>query len=229
MPHKNPSGCNQISNQKAVQEFFFLEMNTRLQVEHPVTEAISGLDLVRWQIDIANGKSLPLTQDQITISGHSIELRVYAEDIINHFSPSLGKISHYKEPVGTHIRVDSAVAKGFDVPIFYDPMLAKLIVWGEDRPDAINRLKKAITQFYIFGIDTTLPLGLFVSNHSDFKDGHYSTHFIQKHFDSSAWGDSIQEGAMIGSLVAAALRQMKLKTPTVNRQISDGWKQRKFS
>jgi acetyl/propionyl-CoA carboxylase alpha subunit len=108
-------------------------------------------------------------------------------------------------------------------------MLAKLIVWGEDRPDAINRLKKAITQFYILGIDTTLPLGLFVSNHPDFKNGRYSTHFIQKHFDTSAWQDSIREGAFIASLVAAAKRRELINVPKENRHLSDGWKQRKFS
>ncbi|MBK8506363.1 MAG: acetyl-CoA carboxylase biotin carboxylase subunit [Saprospiraceae bacterium] len=210
-------------------QFFFLEMNTRLQVEHPVTEAISGIDLVRWQIDIANGKPLPLTQDQITIKGHSIELRVYAEDTTNNFSPSLGKIIHYDEPVGQHIRVDSAVAKDFDVPIYYDPMLAKLIVWGEDRSDAINRLKQAIAQYHILGIDTTLPLGLFVANHPDFENGHYSTHFIQTHFDSAAWHQSIRESALIASLVAAAKRRATMHIPQENRELSDHWKGRKFS
>jgi propionyl-CoA carboxylase alpha chain len=209
-------------------QFYFLEMNTRLQVEHPVTEEISGIDLVRWQIDIANGKPLPLDQDQIKIRGHSIELRVYAEDITNNFSPSLGRINYYKEPIGQYIRVESAASKDFDVPIYYDPMLAKLIVWGKDRPDAISRLKKAITQYHILGIDTTLPLGLFVCNHPDFESGNYSTHFIQSHFDASVWYQTIREIALIASLVATANQRKMMQIPQENRQQGENWRKRKF-
>ena len=126
--------------------FYFLEMNTRLQVEHPVTEEITGLDLVEWQIRVARGENLPLSQDQLSIKGHAIEVRVYAEDTLNGFVPDIGNLKRYRIPSGRSVRVDDAFVEGMDIPIYYDPMIAKLVVWGKTREDAIRRTIEAIDE-----------------------------------------------------------------------------------
>jgi pyruvate carboxylase subunit A len=208
------------------QQFYFLEMNTRLQVEHPVTESISGLDLVRWQIDIANGKKLPLRQDQITCRGHSIELRVYAEDMLNDFAPSLGRIFHYEEPEGDGIRIDGAAGPNFEVPIYYDPLLAKLIVWGSSRSETLSLLKKAISRYQILGIQTTLPLGLFIADHPEFVSGDYDTHFVRNHFSASRWLESNTGKARIAGLVAALCREHQIRVPQENKS-SSTWRLRR--
>ena len=124
--------------------FYFLEMNTRLQVEHPVTEEITGLDLVEWQIKVAQGEKLPKLQNELSIHGHAIEVRVYAEDTLNGFTPDIGKLLRYRVPSGTSVRVDDGFVEGMNIPIYYDPMIAKLVVWGKDRRSAIRRTLKAI-------------------------------------------------------------------------------------
>lgn len=204
-------------------QFYFLEMNTRLQVEHPVTECISGLDLVRWQIDIARGLPLPFQQEQITMRGHSIELRIYAEDWQNNFTPSLGKITHYREPQGKHIRVDGAAYPGYEVPIYYDPMLAKLIVWGSDRKEAIHRMLEAIKCYQILGVDTTLVPGLFIFNHEIFRSGNYTTHFLQDYFDSDAWKTVLLPDATLAAHVAALFHQQDLMIPRESKS-SPAWR-----
>jgi propionyl-CoA carboxylase alpha chain len=182
--------------------------------------------MVQWQIDIANGCKLPLVQEEITMDGHSIELRIYAEDILNDFIPSLGKIYHYREPAGEGLRIDGSVHQGFEVPIYYDPMIAKLIVWGPTRVEALSRLKCAIRDYQILGIDTTLPLGLFVVSHPEFYQGRYDTHFISDYFDRSRWQEFQADKAQVAGLVAAALRQRSLKLPQENKNLP-AWRTRR--
>jgi acetyl-CoA carboxylase biotin carboxylase subunit len=163
--------------------FYFLEMNTRLQVEHPVTECITGLDLVKEQIRVAAGLPLTFTQDELKIQGHAMELRICAEDPNNNFLPSVGTLMDYMPPKGPGVRVDDCMEPGMEIPIYYDNMIAKLIAWGEDRETAIQRLLRAIDEYRITGIETTLDFGKFVLNHPDFIAGNFDTHFIAKHFD----------------------------------------------
>lgn len=162
--------------------FYFLEMNTRLQVEHPVTEQITGLDLVKEQIRIAEGLELPMKQEDLSINGHSIELRVYAEDPENNFLPVTGKLETYKRPQGIGVRVDDGYEEGMEIPIFYDPMLAKLVCFGKDRKEAIDRMLRAISEYKIEGIKTTLPFGEFALKHPAFIDGSFTTKFVEEHF-----------------------------------------------
>jgi acetyl-CoA carboxylase biotin carboxylase subunit len=162
--------------------FYFLEMNTRLQVEHPVSELISGLDLVKEQIKIARGEAISLKQEDLKILGHAMELRVYAEDPMNNFLPDIGRLEEYKKPEGAGIRIDDGFREGMDIPIFYDPMIAKLITYGKNREEAIDRMKRAINEFKIKGVKTTLPFGTFVMNHPNFISGDFDTHFVEKHY-----------------------------------------------
>jgi propionyl-CoA carboxylase alpha chain len=165
--------------------FYFLEMNTRLQVEHPVSEMISGLDLVKEQIKIARGEKLSFTQEDLKINGHAIELRVYAEDPQNNFLPDIGKLEVYQKPEGLGIRVDDGYREGMNIPIYYDPMIAKLVVHGADRTDAIEKMKCAIHDFKIVGVKTTLDFGLFVLNHPNFISGDFDTGFVDKYYQAS--------------------------------------------
>jgi len=162
--------------------FYFLEMNTRLQVEHPVTEQITGLDLVKEQIRVAEGHPLPFTQDELTITGHALELRVYAEDPANNFLPDIGTLTTYVRPQGPGVRVDDGFEQGMDIPIYYDPMIAKLVTFGKDRPEAIERMLRAIDEYQITGIETTLPFGRYVLQHPAFVSGNFDTNFIRDHF-----------------------------------------------
>jgi len=162
--------------------YYFLEMNTRLQVEHPVTECITGLDLVEQQVKIARGEPLTFRQEDLKINGHAIELRVYAEDPEDNFMPSINQLARYKIPSGNGIRVDNGIEEGMQVPIHYDPMLAKLVVHGTDRNDAIEKMKYAIGQYDIEGIASTLNFGAFVMNHPDFISGNFDTHFVPKNW-----------------------------------------------
>src|SRR5690606_27680934 len=142
--------------------FYFLEMNTRLQVEHPVTEMITGLDLVEMQIKVARGEALSIKQEDLQIKGHAMELRVYAEDPLHDFLPSVGNLEVYSLPVGEGIRVDNGFEQGMDVPIYYDPMLSKLITYGKTREESIQLMIKAIENYHVEGVSTTLPFGKFV-------------------------------------------------------------------
>ncbi|MDB4710333.1 acetyl-CoA carboxylase biotin carboxylase subunit [Flavobacteriales bacterium] len=162
--------------------FYFLEMNTRLQVEHPVTEMITGVDLVQEQINIARGQKLSFSQKDLKIKGHSLEVRVYAENPENDFLPDVGNLLVYKRPVGDGVRVDDGLEQGMDIPIFYDPMIAKLIVYGEDRQQAIARMTKAIQDYDIVGVETTLGFCEFAINHEAFVSGDFDTHFVDLHF-----------------------------------------------
>lgn len=164
-------------------KFYFLEMNTRLQVEHPVTEEITGLDLVEWQIRVARGERLPKLQDELSINGHAIEVRVYAEDTLNGFTPDIGNLKRYRIPSGRGIRVDDAFVEGMDIPIYYDPMIAKLVVWGKTREEAIEKCIKAIDSFQISGLKTTLDFGKYVLKHEAFTSGDFDTNFVKYYFE----------------------------------------------
>lgn len=166
-------------------DFFFLEMNTRLQVEHPVTEEITGLDLVEWQIRVARGENLPLKQDEIPMNGHAIEVRVYAEDTLNGFTPDIGTLERYRIPSGRSVRVDDAFTEGMEIPIYYDPMIAKLVVWGKDRKSAIKRTIQAINEYQIAGLKTTLDFGKYVMTHEAFVSGDFDTNFVKHYFNDN--------------------------------------------
>ena len=165
-------------------DFFFLEMNTRLQVEHPVTEEITGLDLVEWQIRVARGERLPKLQHELAIHGHSLEIRLYAEDTFNGFTPDIGTLNRYRIPTGEHIRVDDSFEEGMEIPIYYDPMLAKLIVWGETRTEAIARMLHSIDTYQVSGVNTNLDFCKYVLKHEAFTSGDFDTNFIKHYFSS---------------------------------------------
>jgi len=182
--------------------YFFLEMNTRLQVEHPVTEMITGIDLVEQQIKVARNEALNFKQEDLSRCGHAIELRVYAEDAKAGFKPSIGTLEEYVIPQGDGIRVDHGFIEGQEIPIYYDPMIAKLIVYGHNRNDAIEKMKIAINDYKIKGVETTLDFGAFVLNHEDFKTGDYDTKFVEKYFDDYISGNGKQDHEIIAGLVA---------------------------
>jgi acetyl-CoA carboxylase biotin carboxylase subunit len=162
--------------------FYFLEMNTRLQVEHPVTEEITGLDLVRLQIKIAEGEKIPFQQEDIKMNGHAVEVRVYAEDPSNNFLPDIGTLTTYKRPQGHGIRVDDGFEQGMDIPFYYDPMIAKLISHSETRESAIKKMIRAIDEYEITGIETTLGFCRFVMTHDAFTSGNFDTRFVENYF-----------------------------------------------
>ncbi len=163
--------------------FFFMEMNTRLQVEHPVTESITGLDLVAEQIRVAEGRPLSIKQANLKIRGHAIECRINAESPINGFLPEIGTITRYVPPTGPGVRVDSGVEQGGEVSRHYDAMIAKLITFGRDRAEAIQRMERALGEYTIQGVDTTIPFARFVMGHPAFREGHFSTRFVERYFD----------------------------------------------
>ena len=160
-------------------EFYFLEMNARLQVEHPVTEAVLGLDMVEWQVRIANGEPLTLQQDDIQPGGHAIECRIYAEDPYHDFVPSTGTLLRWRPPSGPGLRLDSGVAQGQEVSIYYDPMLAKLIAWAPSRDLVLSRMEVALSQFLVLGVVTNIPLLRSVVKHPQFQRGEYDTGFLE--------------------------------------------------
>ena len=162
--------------------FYFLEMNTRLQVEHPVTEMVTGLDLVQLQLEIAGGGRLPFSQAQVQRRGHAIECRVYAEDPENNFLPSIGKLKYMQRPGGNGVREDSGVGEGDAISIYYDPMISKLVTWGANRDEAIRRMRRALSEYEITGVRTTIPFCLWVLQHAKFCAGDFDTHFVQNEF-----------------------------------------------
>ena len=182
--------------------FYFLEMNTRLQVEHPVTEIIAGVDLVEMQIRVARGEALTIQQDDLKIHGHAVELRVYAEDTLNGFLPSVGNLGVYQLPEGDGVRVDNGYAQGMDVPIYYDPMLAKLITYGATREEAIQRMEQAIADYKVEGVQTTLPFGAFVMQHEAFRSGDFDTNFVKKYYHPEILKEQTQKEALIAAKLA---------------------------
>ena len=182
--------------------FYFLEMNTRLQVEHPVTEIISGVDLVEMQIQVARGEALSIQQEDLKIKGHAVELRVYAEDPLNDFLPSVGHLDVYQLPTGEGVRVDNGFEQGMNIPIYYDPMLSKLIAYGATREEAIQTMIQAIDNYKVEGVSTTLPFGKFVFEHEAFRSGNFDTHFVKKYYSVEKLKAQSEKEAQIAAMVA---------------------------
>jgi len=196
--------------------FYFLEMNTRLQVEHPVSEMITGLDLVKEQIKVARNEKLTFTQDDLKINGHSIEVRVCAEDPMNNFLPDIGTLVVYKTPAGPGVRVDDSFEEGMDIPIYYDPMISKLVVHGKDRTEAIAKMIRAIDDYKIVGVETTLEFCKFVLKHDAFVSGKFDTGFIKDHFTPDllkVQDDELEEvAALAGALIFGGKKEAKNAT-----------------
>ena len=216
-------------------EFYFLEMNTRVQVEHAITEAITGIDIVKTMIRVAAGEPLPFRQDELSISGHAIEARIYAEDPDNNFVPSPGQILVYRPSGGIGVRVDSGVYQGAVVTVYYDPMVAKLITWGRDRGEAIERMRRALFEFVVKGIKTSIPFHQRVLNNEVFLSGRYDTGFIDQHMDggkggSAVTGEEAEEARRVAHMLAAiaAYRRDKQRanaaTATPSAAAEDPWK-----
>jgi len=213
-------------------DFYFLEMNTRLQVEHPVTEMITGVDLVREQIRVAMGHPLSFTQEDLKIHGHAIEVRVYAEDPGNNFLPDIGRLTVYERPSGPGVRVDDGFEQGMDIPIYYDPMIAKLVVHAATREQALERMVRAIDDYRISGIKTTLPFCRFVMLHEAFKSGKFDTHFIQQYFTPEKLERILNIEEMEAAALALAMivqEQSPLDTLQTEVQTSHSlWRKRAF-
>jgi len=214
--------------------FYFLEMNTRLQVEHPVTEMITGIDLVKEQINVARGNKLSFTQDDLKINGHAIEIRVCAEDPANNFLPDIGKLVRYAPPKGPGVRVDDGMEEGMDIPIYYDPMIAKLIAYGANRTEAIERMKRAIDEYHITGVKTTLEFCHFVMEHKAFVTGKFDTHFVNQYFKPEMLNreQDNEEQLMIAALSAVTLLSKKEKKTTTigaapNGKAISSWRKRR--
>jgi acetyl-CoA carboxylase biotin carboxylase subunit len=213
-------------------KFYFLEMNTRLQVEHPVTELITGLDLVRLQIEIASGKPLPIAQQDVHISGHALELRIYAEDPENGFLPDPGRLELYAPPKGPGVRIDDGYEQGMEIPIEYDPLIGKLIGYGSSRLEAIERLQRAIVEFDIAGVKNTLSFGHFVLSHALFRNGDFDTNFVQNHYEPSTQ-ENDENAALVAAVLAAELKATRggrAQGRTTNPKVAERnqWKKRRY-
>jgi acetyl/propionyl-CoA carboxylase alpha subunit len=210
--------------------FYFMEMNTRLQVEHPVTEMITGLDLVKLQIRVAEGEKLPFTQEDLAINGHAIEIRVYAEDPANNFLPDIGTLTTYRPPQGPGVRVDDGFEEGMTIPIHYDPMIAKLITHGATREEAIARMERAIDDYAIGGVETTLPFCRFTMGHEAFRSGSYDTHFVRDHFRPEVLDGTDAVEARAAASIAAMLLDGRSGAAVVAPAVADAvslWKLRR--
>ena len=207
--------------------FYFLEMNTRLQVEHPITEYITGVDLVAEQIKVARGEKLSFTQDDLKIKGHAVELRIYAEDPLNDFLPSIGILETYIRPTGEGVRLDDGYEQGMEIPIYYDPMVAKLITYADTRTAAIQKMKLAIADFKIVGLETTLPFGKFVMENEQFISGDIDTHFVKKYYSPEALlkGQNAEE-ALAAEIAIKYYQEQKNKL-FVTANESDEWLKRR--
>ena len=208
--------------------YYFLEMNTRLQVEHPITERVVGVDLVKEQIHIASGKKLTLKQEELRQNGHAIECRVYAEDASNNFMPAPGKVTHIAIPYGVGVRVDGYIYEGFEIPIYYDPLIAKLIVWGRDREDAIERTIRALQEFKIAGVKNSLVFLENIMTTPDFVKGNYTTHFIDeniKHLMSKKEDciDDCEDMVVIAAFLEYIYRLRKA-SPKEMTALKNNWK-----
>ncbi|MEJ6613604.1 MAG: acetyl-CoA carboxylase biotin carboxylase subunit [Saprospiraceae bacterium] len=207
--------------------FYFLEMNTRLQVEHPVTEYITGVDLVAEQIKVARGEKLSFTQDDLKIKGHAVELRIYAEDPLNDFLPSIGILETYIRPTGEGVRVDDGYEQGMEIPIYYDPMIAKLITYADTRTAAIQKMKQAIADYKIVGLETTLPFGKFVMENEQFISGDIDTHFVKKYYSPEALlkGQNVEK-ALAAEIAIKYYQEQKNKL-SVTSNGSNEWLKRR--
>lgn len=210
--------------------FYFLEMNTRLQVEHCVSEMITGIDLVKEQIKVARGEKLSFTQNDLKINGHSIELRVCAEDPANNFLPDTGRLDTYMPPKGPGVRVDDGYEQGMDIPIFYDPMIAKLVVHAATRDEAIDRLCRAVEEYHISGIQTTLGFGKWAVQTEPFRQGKFDTKFIEKYFKPEYLQQDDEEADKVAALLSAFVWEKEQKPVHQLNTLSNGaanWKTRR--
>ncbi len=206
-------------------KFYFLEMNTRLQVEHPVTEMVTGIDLAVEQIRIAAGEKLSFKQDDIEIKGHSIECRIYAEDSQSNFMPSTGVIRGYNQPSGPGVRVDSGVYEGMEISVYYDPMIAKLVTFGKDRSQAIGRMLRALDEYRIAGITTNIEFHKVILNHPEFVKGNLSTNFIAEYYDPSSKSDESMEKAAALTMALVEHRSKSKNTISLNQKsVKSQWK-----
>lgn len=211
--------------------FYFLEMNTRLQVEHPVTELITGLDLVKLQIKVAEGEKLPFTQEQLTIHGHAIEVRVCAEDPSNNFLPDIGTLKTYRRPQGHGVRVDDGFEEGMTIPVQYDPLIAKLIVYAETRELAMDKMIRAINDYEITGVETTLGFGKFVMKHEAFRSGNFNTRFIENYFKPEyLLGEQDLEVEKLAAALAVSFSASSTNTSKATVTIGDesNWKKNRL-
>ncbi len=204
--------------------FYFLEMNTRLQVEHPVSELITGIDLVEQQIKVARGEKLSFTQEDLKIQGHALEIRVYAEDPMEDFLPSIGTLSTYKRPEGEGIRLDDGFEEGMEVPIYYDPMIAKLITYGASRDEAIQKMISAIDNYHIEGIETTLSFGKYVCQHPAFISGDFDTHFVKKYWSKEIYDEGLKAEKQIAARIALHHYLESQKKVVVANTLESNWK-----
>ena len=212
-------------------DFFFLEMNTRLQVEHPVTEEITGIDLVKEQIKIAEGNPLPFTQEDLKFKGHAFELRVYAEDPANNFLPDIGKLKRYLPPKGPGVRVDDGFEEGMDIPIYYDPMIAKLVTYADTREKAMDRMIRAIEEYQISGVENTLNFGTYVFKHEAFRTGNFDTKFVQQYFtpEDLKPDEDQQETEMVSVLAAKIFNELKNYHSNHQESVTtNNWQKRKW-
>ena len=207
--------------------FYFLEMNTRLQVEHPVTECITGVDLVAEQIKVARGEKLSFTQDDLKIKGHAVELRIYAEDPLNDFLPSIGILETYIRPTGEGVRLDDGYEQGMEIPIYYDPMIAKLITYADTRTAAIQKMKLAIADYKIVGLETTLPFGKFVMENEQFISGDVDTHFVKKYYSPEALLKGQNAEKALAAEIAIKYYQEQKNKLSVTANESDEWLKRR--
>lgn len=207
--------------------FYFLEMNTRLQVEHPVTECITGVDLVAEQIKVARGEKLSFTQDDLKIKGHAVELRIYAEDPLNDFLPSIGILETYIRPTGEGVRLDDGYEQGMEIPIYYDPMIAKLITYADTRTAAIQKMKLAIADYKIVGLETTLPFGKFVMENEQFISGDIDTHFVKKYYSPEALLKGQNAEKALAAEIAIKYYQEQKNKLSVTANESDEWLKRR--
>lgn len=208
--------------------YYFLEMNTRLQVEHPITERVVGVDLVKEQINIANGFELELKQDELRQHGHAIECRIYAEDPENNFMPSPGVIKHITEPLGLGVRHDGYVYEGYEIPIHYDPLISKLIVWDKTRDEAIARMKRALYAYKITGVKTSIPFLNRIMDTPDFMKGKYNTNFIEKNKELLKFPQKqdkkVEDVAMIAAYIDYLNRIENLQSGVNSKNGSNNWK-----
>jgi len=212
--------------------FYFLEMNTRLQVEHPVTEAVTGLDLVKLQLAVAEGKPLPFKQEDLSIRGHAIEVRVYAEDPANNFLPDIGTLKTYKRPQGHGVRVDDGFEEGMEVPFYYDPMIAKLICHAETREAAIEKTKRALQEYEITGIETTIGFCNFVMNHEAFRSGNFDTRFVENYFTPTVLTPPQTETEeVLAAVLATTLLNETVKTATIDtmQSTASNWRKNRLN
>jgi acetyl-CoA carboxylase, biotin carboxylase subunit len=207
-------------------KFYFLEMNTRLQVEHPVTEMITGVDLVKLQIKIAEGETIPFKQEDITIHGHAIEVRVYAEDPANNFLPDIGTLKTYIRPQGNGVRVDDGFEQGMSIPFYYDPMIAKLVCHAETRDQAIAKMIRAIDEYEITGLETTLGFCRYVMLHEAFRSGQFDTKFVEKYFNPEVLKPlaSEDEEMLVAVLSTLSRKPDPIQQPQTGATQTSTWK-----